>query len=61
MGLLSSIVRNVLGKPVAGDFRDSAEHFVNVLRESGIQRLVVVLGFVGALLSLWTGLRLLLG
>ena len=36
MGLLSSIVRNVLGKPVAGDFRDSAEHFVQVLRESGI-------------------------
>lgn len=31
------------------------------LRESGIQQLVVVLGFVGALLSLWTGLRLLLG
>src|SRR5699024_3545762 len=31
------------------------------LRESGIQRLVVVLGFVGASLSLWTGLRLLLG
>lgn len=37
MGLLSSIVRNVLGKPVAGDFRDSADHFVTVLRESGIQ------------------------
>src|SRR5699024_6126988 len=31
------------------------------LRESGIQRLVVVLGFVGASLSLWTGLGLLLG
>ena len=36
MGLFASIVRNVLGKPVAGDFRDSAEHFVSVLRESGI-------------------------
>lgn len=31
------------------------------LREAGIQRLVVVLGFIGALLSLWTGVRLLLG
>ena len=29
------------------------------MRESGIHRLVIVLGFVGALLSLWTGLRLL--
>ena len=36
MGLLRSIVRNVLGKPVAGDYRDSAEHLVRVLRESGI-------------------------
>jgi len=40
MGLVSSLVRNVLGKPVAGDYRDCAEHFVAVLRESGI-----VLGF----------------
>ena len=31
------------------------------LREHGIQRLVIVLGFLGALLSLATGLRLLLG
>ena len=30
------------------------------LGEGGIQRLVVVLGFIGALLSLWTGVRLLL-
>src|SRR6478672_6262304 len=37
MGVFGSIVRNVLGKPVAKDFRDSAEHFVSVLRESGIQ------------------------
>ena len=36
MGFLGAIVRNVLGKPVAGDFRDSAEHLVHVLRESGI-------------------------
>src|SRR5438105_15806644 len=25
-----------MGKPVAADFRDSAEHFVSVLREHGI-------------------------
>lgn len=30
------------------------------LGELGIQRMVIVLGFLGALLSLWTGLRLLL-
>ena len=36
MGLVSAIFRNVLGKPGAADFRDSAEHFVQVLRESGI-------------------------
>jgi hypothetical protein len=36
VGLVSSIFRNILGKPGAADFRDSAEHFVNVLRESGI-------------------------
>ena len=30
------------------------------LGELGIHRLVIVLGFVGALLSLWTGVRLLL-
>src|SRR6267142_1335980 len=28
--------RNILGKPGAADFRDSAEHFVSVLREHGI-------------------------
>jgi hypothetical protein len=37
MGLIASIFRNVLGKPGASDFRDSAEHFVIVLREIGIQ------------------------
>jgi hypothetical protein len=37
MGLVSSIFRNVLGKPGAADFRDSAEHFVTVLRQTGIQ------------------------
>jgi hypothetical protein len=37
MSLVSSIVRNLLGKPVAADFRDSAEHFVAVLRQQGIQ------------------------
>jgi hypothetical protein len=37
MGFISSIFRNVLGKPGASDFRDSAEHFVTVLRELGIQ------------------------
>ena len=36
MGLLASFFRNFLGKPVAADFRDSADHFVAVLRESGI-------------------------
>jgi hypothetical protein len=40
VGLVSAIFRNVLGKPGAADFRDSAEHFVRVLREQGI-----VLGF----------------
>ena len=37
MGIISSIFRNVLGKPGASDFRDSAEHFVTVLRELGIE------------------------
>ena len=36
MSVVSSIFRNLLGKPVAADFRDSAEHFVRVLREQGI-------------------------
>ena len=36
MGLVAAIFRNFLGKPVASDFRDSAEHFVSVLRETGI-------------------------
>ena len=36
MTFVASIFRNLLGKPVASDFRDSAEHFVAVLRESGI-------------------------
>ena len=36
MGLVSAIFRNILGKPGAADFRDSAEHFVSVLREHGI-------------------------
>ena len=37
MSIVSSIFRNLLGKPVAADFRDSAEHFVAVLREHGIR------------------------
>ena len=36
MGFVSAIFRNILGKPGAADFRDSAEHFVSVLREQGI-------------------------
>ena len=36
MSVLSSIFRNLLGKPGATDFRDSAEHFVQVMREHGI-------------------------
>ena len=36
MGVVSAIFRNILGKPGAADFRDSAEHFVSVLREHGI-------------------------
>ena len=36
MGVVASIFRNLLGKPVASDFRDSAEHFVSVMRETGI-------------------------
>ena len=36
MGFVSTIFRNLLDKPVAADFRDSAEHFVSVLREHGI-------------------------
>jgi hypothetical protein len=34
--LLSSLFRNLLGKPGAQDFRDSAEHFVSVMREHGV-------------------------
>jgi hypothetical protein len=37
MSVVGSLFRNLLGKPVASDFRDSAEHFVAVLRESGIK------------------------
>jgi hypothetical protein len=37
MSIVSSIFRNLVGKPVAADFRDSAEHFVAVLREHGIR------------------------
>jgi hypothetical protein len=36
VGLVSAIFRNILGKPGAADFRDSAEHFVSVLRQEGI-------------------------
>jgi hypothetical protein len=36
MSLVSAIFRNILGKPGAADFRDSAEHFVRVMREHGI-------------------------
>ena len=36
MSFVASLFRNLLGKPVASDFRDSAEHFVAVLREHGI-------------------------
>ena len=36
MSLFSSLFRNVLGKPGAADYRDSAEHFVRVMREHGI-------------------------
>ena len=36
MSFVSAIFRNFLGKPGATDFRDSAEHFVSVLRETGI-------------------------
>ena len=36
MSLVSSIFRNILGKPGAADFRDSAEHFVRVMRDHGI-------------------------
>ena len=36
MSFVSAIFRNMLGKPGAADFRDSAEHFVAVLREHGI-------------------------
>src|SRR5438270_13155663 len=37
MGLVSAIFRNLMGKPGAADFRDSAEHFVRVLGEHGIR------------------------
>ena len=36
MSFVSAIFRNFLGKPGAPDFRDSAEHFVSVMRETGI-------------------------
>jgi hypothetical protein len=36
LSVVSAIFRNLLGKPGAADFRDSAEHFVRVLREHGI-------------------------
>ena len=36
MSFVASLFRNLLGKPGAADFRDSAEHFVAVLREHGI-------------------------
>jgi hypothetical protein len=36
VGLVKAIFRNILGKPGASDFRDSAEHFVHVMREHGI-------------------------
>lgn len=36
MGIVAAIFRNILGKPGAADFRDSAEHFVSVLRQHGI-------------------------
>ena len=36
MGFVSAIFRNLLGKPGASDFRDSAGHFVAVMRETGI-------------------------
>jgi len=36
VGIVSAIFRNLLGKPGAADFRDSAEHFISVLREHRI-------------------------
>src|SRR5947209_2278218 len=36
MGLVASLFRNLLGKPVGSDFKDSAEHFIAVMRETGI-------------------------
>ncbi len=36
MNFVSALFRNIIGKPGAADFRDSAEHFVAVLREHGI-------------------------
>jgi hypothetical protein len=36
LGVVASIFRNLLGKPGASDFRDSADHFVSVMREHGI-------------------------
>ena len=36
MSFVSSLFRNLLGKPGASDFRDSAEHFIAVMRETGI-------------------------
>ena len=36
MSFISSLFRNLLGKPVASDFKDSAEHFISVMREHGV-------------------------
>ena len=36
MSFVASLFRNLLGKPGASDFRDSAEHFIGVMREAGI-------------------------
>ena len=36
MSIVSALFRNFLGKPGAADYRDSAEHFVSVMRETGI-------------------------
>jgi|GEM_PF-1307625 len=36
MSFVSAIFRNFLGKPSPSDYRDSAEHFVSVMRETGI-------------------------
>src|SRR2546430_5761001 len=36
MSLVSSLFRNLLDRPGGADFRDSAGHFVRVMREHGI-------------------------